>query len=100
MKSIDVIGIMKTASSIVPLEGDNKFLVRWGNNMETVIVVGESRPTKRAVDGAVRPPKRCPVCLRVCVVKSNGRFIIHGPKNSRCKGSNAIYAGVPESPRN
>ena len=51
MKSIDIVGIMKTVASVTPLEGDNTFLVKYGNHKQVVIVVSEAaqhsvQPTK------------------------------------------------------
>jgi hypothetical protein len=42
MKSIDLVGIMKTVASVSPLEGENEFLVKYGNHKQVVIVVKEA----------------------------------------------------------
>jgi hypothetical protein len=55
MKSIELVGIMKTASSVMPLEGDNKFLVKYGNHKQVVIVVEQAaQPAAEAVDPECR----------------------------------------------
>jgi hypothetical protein len=63
MKTIDVVVMMKTAATVTPLEGDNKFLVKYGNHKRAIITVEQApQPPARAPlqsDGAKAHPENC-----------------------------------------
>jgi len=53
MKTIDLVGIMKTVASVTPLESENEFLVKYGNHKQVVIVVKEAAQPARAADETI-----------------------------------------------
>ena len=52
MKINDVVRMLKTVSSVTPLDDDNKFLVKYGNYQEVVITIEGSGLTQRSLDDA------------------------------------------------
>ena len=52
MKINDVVRMLKTVSSVAPLDDDNKFLVKYGNYQEVVITIEGSGLTQRSLDDA------------------------------------------------
>ena len=54
MKTIDLIGIMKTVASVTPLDGESEFLVKYGNHKQVVIAVKEAaQPSVQRTGGTL-----------------------------------------------
>ena len=94
MNTEQVISMLKTVATVRPL-GEDRFLVSYLGSKEAIITVKavEHRLAADDADPVIHRAKPCPYCGNRVTVKADYRFTVHGPKKSRCPGSNTVYDG-------
>lgn len=89
------ISMIKNTATVRDL-GDDRFLISYLGN-EAIVSVKVAKHEQGSNEQFFGDARKCPYCGQSCKVKPNGLFIIHGPKKSRCPGSNQKYEATNET---